>query len=274
MIRSTLVSAGVTAATELLDCAVEVLAVPVDLGERAVVLVEAPLPLVLKIDTDPDRAERERRALRLLADRLPVPEVRFTIDSPVLLTGLSFLPGGRLDQHGWADTGRALRTIHDLDPQGWATHPSHRDEILGHADSTATEAVMYGVLDEAATDRFLRHVGRIHSSIVSGRAMVVHGDFSTEHVLVDGEAVTGVLDLGDIGVGDPVHDIAVLTLWHPDRLTDVLEGYGADAEFTERVRRVLPLFRCLRFLTGALWLEQHGFNPTPFRVGLYQELLT
>ncbi len=133
---------------------------------------------------------------------------------------------------------------------------------------------MYGVLDEAATDRFLRHVGRIHSSIVSGRTTVVHGDFSTEHVLIGGGAVTGLLDLGDVGLGDPVHDIAVLTLWHPQRIPEVLAGYGADDVFTERVRRVLPLFRCLRFLTGALWLEQHGFNPTPFRVGLYEELLT
>ncbi len=129
MIRSALVAAGVTAATELLDCAVEVLAVPVDLGERAVVLVEAPLPLVLKIDTDSERAERERRALTLLADLLPVPELRFTMDSPVLLTGMSFLPGGRLDQDGWGDAGRALRVIHDLDPPGLgsAPEPPRRD---------------------------------------------------------------------------------------------------------------------------------------------------
>ncbi|MCP4084099.1 MAG: aminoglycoside phosphotransferase family protein [Actinomycetia bacterium] len=278
MIRSALVTAGVTAATELLDTAVEILAVPVDLGERAVVLVEAPLPLVLKIDTDPERAERERRALRLLTGRLPVPEIRFAIDSPALVTGLSFLPGGRLDQRGWMGAGQALRVIHDLEPAGWAAHPSHPDEILAWADSTATEAVMYGVLDEATTDRFLRRVGSIHASTGAGQSRVVHGDFSTEHVLigpeVNGESpLMGLLDLGDVGVGDPVHDIAVLTLWHRDRLPEVLDGYQSDMAFTERAKQVLPLFRCLRFLTGALWLEQHGFNPTPFRVGLYEELL-
>jgi aminoglycoside phosphotransferase (APT) family kinase protein len=85
--------------------------------------------------------------------------------------------------------------------------------------------------------------------------------------------LTGVLDLGDIGVGDPVHDIAVLTLWHRERLTDVLDGYGAEDDFRVRVDQALAVFRPLRFLTGALWLEQHGFNPTPFRVALYEELL-
>ena len=274
MIRSALVTAGVTAATQHLDCAVEVLAVPVDLGERAVVLVEAPLPLVLKIDTDPERAERERRALRLLTSRLPVPEIRFALDEPFAITGLSVLPGGRLDTRGWSEAGRALRVVHDLEPHDWPAHTSHPEQIMGWADSTATEAVMYGVLDEEVTDRFLRHVGQRANSLESGPTTVVHGDFSTEHVLVGEGGLSGILDLGDVGVGDPVYDIAVLTLWHSDRVAEVLDGYGADDDFRVRVGQALTLFRPLRFLTGALWLEQHGFNPTPFRVSLYEELLT
>jgi aminoglycoside phosphotransferase (APT) family kinase protein len=39
--------------------------------------------------------------------------------------------------------------------------------------------------------------------------VLIHGDFAVEHVLVDTETgrVTGIIDFGDCGLGDPAYDV-------------------------------------------------------------------
>ena len=84
----------------------------------------------------------------------------------------------------------------------------------------------------------------------------IHGDLQLEHVFVDGDEVTGVLDWSDAGQGDGMYDLAVLTLGQPDRLDDVASGYGDRVE-----REVIRGYWSLRSFTAIRWLIEHGFDP-------------
>src|SRR5262249_54637769 len=80
---------------------------------------------------------------------------------------------------------------------------------------------------------------------------------------VPAPGIAAVLDLGDACTGDPVWDLAVLTLDHPDRLDEVMAGYAPPDELARRVAALAPPYRLLRGLGGASWLHDHGFDPEP-----------
>jgi aminoglycoside phosphotransferase (APT) family kinase protein len=84
----------------------------------------------------------------------------------------------------------------------------------------------------------------------------MHGDLQVAHVFVDGDCVTGVLDWSEAGQGDAMYDLASLTLGHPERLGDVVAGYGADVDLD-----VVRAWWALRSLTAIRWLVGHGFDP-------------
>ena len=84
----------------------------------------------------------------------------------------------------------------------------------------------------------------------------VHGDLQLAHVFVDGDEVTGVLDWSEAGQGAALHDLAILTLGHPEHLSDVIAGYGADIDLD-----VIRGWWSLRSLSAIHWLVEHGFDP-------------
>lgn len=42
--------------------------------------------------------------------------------------------------------------------------------------------------------------------------------------------MTGIIDWSEAAQGDPAYDLATMTLGHPDRLEDVLTGYGGEVD--------------------------------------------
>ena len=86
--------------------------------------------------------------------------------------------------------------------------------------------------------------------------MFIHGDLHIEHVLIDGVTVTGLLDWSEAAPGDAAFDIASLTLAHPDRLGDLLAGYG-DAADQARIHAWWS-YRCL---TAVRWLTENRYGP-------------
>jgi aminoglycoside phosphotransferase (APT) family kinase protein len=84
----------------------------------------------------------------------------------------------------------------------------------------------------------------------------IHGDLQVDHVFVRGDEVTGVVDWSEASRGDALFDLATLTLGHPERLGDVLAGYGTDVD-----RDLIRAWWSLRCLLGVRWLAEHGFGP-------------
>ncbi|MGV9677832.1 phosphotransferase [Nocardia sp. NPDC003482] len=64
---------------------------------------------------------------------------------------------------------------------------------------------------------------------------VVHGDLGPDHVLVEGDRLTGVIDFGDAHVGDPAIDLAWALYGTPAPFRHALaESYGVTPEERER----------------------------------------
>lgn len=287
---SPLVADGIAAATRSLDAEIEVLGVPVDLEDRAVVTcivggaTDGAERLVLKVSRNADEATRERIALTTLTDHLPVPEIRFVDDvadgdgTGVSTTGLSYLDGDPIDHRlapddVWAIAAAALRTIHGQEPADLPPTTSHPDNVHGWAESLAAEAQTLGLIDADVADRFLAVVQlRDH---LPATTVLAHGDASPQHFLQRRGSLTGVIDFGDAGVGDAAADLAVLTLWVPDRIESIIDAYTAThpAETTGDLGARIAFHRPLRHLAAAIWSERNGFSPKPFVVALYEELL-
>lgn len=278
---SPLVADGVAAATQALGAEIDVLSVPVDLDHRAVIvgIVDDAERLVLKVTSDLDQAARERAALTAIALHLPVPDVRFaeTTDR-VATTGLSYIDGDPIDHRSapddaWTSAAAALHTIHGLEPVGLTPTPSHPTNVEAWAESLAADAQALGLIDSDVADRF-RVVFGLREQPPAAEVLV-HGDAGPQHFLQRRGSLTGILDFGDAGIGDPAADLAVLTLWTPDRIESIVDAYCAAGAATngDDLRARIAFHRPLRHLAAAIWSEQHGFSPKPFVVALYEELL-
>jgi Ser/Thr protein kinase RdoA (MazF antagonist) len=94
-------------------------------------------------------------------------------------------------------------------------------------------------------------------------------------VLVSGGRVVGLIDLHDVGPGDPAMDLAVLGLTDPDLIAGVLSGYGADEPADELtglpelpglpeatgLPGLIGFYLLLRRLAGAEWQLREGSEP-------------
>lgn len=87
--------------------------------------------------------------------------------------------------------------------------------------------------------------------------VVTHNDLSADHILVDQQTqrLSGIIDWGDMALGDPANDFAALVDYDQPFVDAVLQHYSlpVDAAFRTRIMSLLPrtLFRNLR------WLVQH-----------------
>ena len=82
-----------------------------------------------------------------------------------------------------------------------------------------------------------------------------NGDLQVDHVFVAGDEVTGVVDWSEASQGDGLFDLATLTLGHPEHLSDVVAGYGADVD-----HGLIRAWWSLRCLSNVRWLTEHGYG--------------
>lgn len=125
-----------------------------------------------------------------------------------------------------------------LDPNGRADMavrvPRTRERLAALADLTREES--------RAAERSLREAERLPPS--SAYALV-HGDFHVRHVLVADGRVSGVIDWGDVCVGDPSIDLQLAwSLLPAERRAAFLDAYGPVDEETQLRARVLAVFFC------------------------------
>ncbi|WP_232320184.1 phosphotransferase [Herbidospora daliensis] len=101
-----------------------------------------------------------------------------------------------------------------------------------------------------------RNRGAARAALRPWTPVFTHGDLQADHVFVDGDEVTGVLDWSEAGRGDALFDLAVVTLGHEENLPDLLAGYGGGADLD-----VIRGWWSLRGLVAIRWLTGHGFDP-------------
>jgi aminoglycoside phosphotransferase (APT) family kinase protein len=144
-----------------------------------------------------------------------------------------------------------MRTLHDAPLPPW---PGRRlDESASDLDGECEWLVANGVLP---TDLVTRNRGVAEAALRPWTPTFTHGDLQITHVFVDSNEVTGVLDWSEAGQGDPLYDLATVTLGHEERLGDVLAGYGTDVDLD-----VIRGWWSVRSLLAIRWLVEHGFDP-------------
>ncbi|MCW2794331.1 MAG: aminoglycoside phosphotransferase [Nocardioides sp.] len=209
----------------------------------------------LKVDADRTRTDREVEAMGLV----PVPTPRVLWRRPPVLA-LAALPGTALGHLGepstasraaWTAAGAAVRRLHDAPLPPW---PAPR--VSGRAERLASECAWLLANDVLSRDLVERNREIAEVALRPRAPVFTHGDLQVDHVFVDGDRVTGVIDWSEAGRGDGTFDLASLTLGHPERLGDVLAGYG---EVDLDAVRAWQSFRCL---TNIRWLTEHGFDPS------------
>jgi aminoglycoside phosphotransferase (APT) family kinase protein len=210
----------------------------------------------LKIDADQSRTDAEVGAMAMAP--IPVPEVLWR-QPPVLALGA--LPGTALGRLGepstasaaaWAAAGATVRRLHDAPLPPWPG--ASLEEKASSLDTECTWLLAHDVLPADLVSRN-RHLAE--AALRPWTPVFMHGDLQVAHVFVDGDEITGVLDWSEAGRGDAMYDLASLTLGHPERLGDVVEGYGPDVDLD-----IIRAWWSLRSLTAIRWLVEHGFDPS------------
>lgn len=199
------------------------------------------------VERRPRRAEveaslrREVAVMPWLAPELPLP-----VPVPVLVSADPFVvrhelvPGGELASPNAAQ-GRQLGEF-----------------LLALHGVAVAEAVSRGVgSPPVPLDRFRAEVlplvpdqGDLLDAIAAAPVdTLVHGDLGPEHVLGRDGVLTGVIDFGDVHVGDAAIDLAWALHSAPPQFADaVAETYGVSAELRERAllwHRIGPWYEVL-----------------------------
>jgi aminoglycoside phosphotransferase len=208
----------------------------------------------LKIDADQTRIDVEVEAMDMAP--IPTPEVLWR-KPPVL--ALAALPGIALGHLGepstasptaWAAAGAAVRMLHDA-PLPPRPGPNV-DELASRLDGECEWLLANGVLPPDVVTRNRRVA---EAALRPWTPVFTHGDLQVDHVFVDGDKVTGVIDWSEASKGDALFDLAILTLGHEEHLGDVVAGYGTDVD-----RDLIHAWWSLRCLTNVRWLAEHGYG--------------
>ncbi len=171
------------------------------------------------VDRTPRRPEVEpqvRREVALmpwLAPQLPLAvPVPWVVSEQPLTVRHALIDGdacpGTAAAHGHA-VGLFLRALHSVKPDT-AVFEGARDAASSFAEAQAVRDRMatdvLPLLPAAVRDGGHALLGRL--SVPPPDARLVHGDLGPVHIRVVGDEVTGVIDWGDCGVGDPALDLA------------------------------------------------------------------
>lgn len=235
---------------------------------------------VLRLPQDPHGAEgiaREARLLPELADRLPVPIPRFLFTAPNPLGPGEFcvypaVPGESLSEEHWHERGlpdrpeihrrvaESLEGVHafpvdrarELGIRTWDLRGEFGDDLktvraeviplLSRSDAALLLSAWEHYLDDDANFAY--------------RPTLIHADVSLDHLLVTGSEITGLIDFGDVAIGDPDYDLCYL---YPEAGREFVEGVQRcrGTELTPRTEAKLRFWACADPALDVLHAQEH-----------------
>ena len=203
----------------------------------------------LKIDADQARTDVEVEVMELAP--VPTPAILWRKPPVLALAALTGSPLGRLGERStaspaaWAAAGATIRMLHDA-----PLPPSPGRTVDDQAARLARECEWLIANDVLPADVVDRNRRRAEAVLRPWTPAFIHGDLHIEHVFVDGDEVTGIIDWSEGAQGDALFDLASLTLANEEHLGDVVAGYGGDVDCD--LIRAWWSYRCLvvvRFLS-------------------------
>jgi aminoglycoside phosphotransferase (APT) family kinase protein len=193
---------------------------------------------------------------------IPVPEVAAYQEGPPAVVVLGWIDGEPLNisspveaQH---DVGRILRIVHGL-PAGdsFSGQSSIAAWIRGWADQIANWWSTVGGTG-SQIGRFQSWLEELTPLLERREGTLTLFDGRPDHFLIRGDQVAGLIDLHDVGSGDPAMDLAVVGLDDDRLIPRVIDGYSSDQREIDDLAVLIPFYLLLRRLAGAEWQQRVG----------------
>jgi aminoglycoside phosphotransferase (APT) family kinase protein len=181
--------------------------------------------------------ELEIAVLPALAQVLPVniPSFEYVMRDP-LFVGYRLIRGQPLVDEDAAGVRAFLEALHAQDPSGLPVE--RRDWVEAYREQCAEfERLVFPVVDDDRRAEARRFFGEVET-LVDFTPSLIHADLGPEHLLVRDGRLAGVIDWGDMRVGDPALDYAWL-------LTGPFADWDVDSDLRRRARfyhRLAPWF--------------------------------
>jgi len=195
---------------------------------------------------------------RLLPVSIPTPEWRGAPSPafPYPFLGYRLLPGVTGDRAALTDAerlalapalGRFLRALHDVDVEHAAALGVPGDTFRGDMPLAATIIQRHAA---QVTGRWTDRLPAVRAAVAAappsdttGRRVLLHGDLYARHLLLDDErAICGVIDWGDVSLGDPCKDLSILFSLLPAAARPAfLDAYGVVDDATARRARFIAI---------------------------------
>jgi aminoglycoside phosphotransferase (APT) family kinase protein len=213
--------------------------------------------------------EREITVLPVIAPRLPVaisaPSYvgAASLEYPWAFAGYELIEGTMACSARLSDEARGalaeplarfLRMLHDIKPAPLVARGLPPDEMgrLDHEKRLRMTRERLPTLAGAGEihelEAFFTWL-KAHPPVLldEGKRRLVHGDLYARHVLLDANAsLTGVIDWGDVHLGDPAIDIAIAHLVLPSSAhTAFRDAYGAVDDRTWTVARYRAIYHAI-----------------------------
>jgi Ser/Thr protein kinase RdoA (MazF antagonist) len=208
----------------------------------------------LKIDADQRRIDVEVEAIGMVP--VPTPEILWRKPPVLAIARVPGVPLGRIEapstasSGAWAAAGAAIRMLHGAPLPPWPGR--NVDDLAAGLDA---ECEWFLANDVLPADVVTRNRKLAETVLRPWAPVFIHGDLHIEHVFVDGDEVTGIIDWSEASQGDAMFDLASLTLAHAEHLDDVLAGYGGDVD-----RDLIRAWWAFRSLTVVRWLSENGYG--------------
>jgi Phosphotransferase enzyme family. len=153
------------------------------------------------------------------------------------------LPGAGLDStphHAFVEAGRQLRLVHSIQAEGYG-FLADTDPVDGaRSGPHATWAAFTDEAPNCLGELVDRHVISVD---LAGRIRTT--------VFAEHETFAGLIDWGDVAVGDPRYDLARFSINAPGALAPLLDGY--DLGLNAELRLALAVYRVIRMTTTLLY---------------------
>lgn len=141
------------------------------------------------------------------------------------------------------ECGRVLSEIHTiptdgfgiLDSNGMGQYKTNEDYVLKmriESKEKYTEpSIKFGIKNYVLESlEYLRMYLNVYKN---ENSMMLHGDFTPQHIFFDGNRLTGVIDFENVCGGDPVRDIALWDYFYSSTTPYLIEGYVNKKIFNE-----------------------------------------
>lgn len=220
---------------------------------------------------------RESNVLAAIGPLLPLPTPRIEIHlvAGTIVAVHEKLPGEPLmsietldpTQQGVvaAQLGAFLRALHGISLQATVGPGLPReDATTWPAWLTVVRTRLYPLLDDVSTGRFDALAVAFLDAWSAAPQRLRHGDLGGGNILVANGVISGIIDFGDVAIGDPASDIAGLIASYGDDFVDLVGlEYPEVSALRARAAFYRPAFAAMEAIHG---LDHH--DPDALAAGL------